>query len=49
MKRIALAAGHSTDTSRDHAYTDWSRVDAFADRVLALREDKTARPSYVAN
>jgi menaquinone-dependent protoporphyrinogen oxidase len=49
MKRIALAAGHSTDTSRDHVFTDWSRVDAFADRVIALRADETAQTSHATN
>ncbi|MEP6860316.1 MAG: flavodoxin domain-containing protein [Deltaproteobacteria bacterium] len=36
MKRIAKAGGHATDTSRDHFYTDWSRVTDFADRAVAL-------------
>jgi len=31
MKRIAKAEGGSTDTSRDHEYTDWSQVDSLAD------------------
>ena len=31
MKRIAAKEGASTDTSRDHEYTDWSAVDEFAD------------------
>jgi len=29
MKRIARAAGGSTDTSRDHEYTDWVALDQF--------------------
>lgn len=29
MKRIARAEGGSTDTSRDHDYTDWAAVDRF--------------------
>lgn len=37
MKRIARAAGGSTDTSRDQEYTDWRALDdfvtAFADEV----------------
>lgn len=37
MKRIAKQAGGSTDTSRDHDYTDWKALDdftaAFADEV----------------
>lgn len=38
MKRIARRAGGSTDTSRDHEYTDWKRVDAFAAQVADLVE-----------
>ena len=38
MKRIAAAEGGCTDTSRDHEYTDWATVlafaDAFADELL---------------
>ncbi len=30
MKRIASKAGLSTDTSRDHQYTDWGKVEDFA-------------------
>lgn len=33
MKRIAKKEGGSTDTSRDHEYTDWDQVDAFARRL----------------
>jgi len=29
MKRIARQAGGSTDTSRDHEYTDWTALDDF--------------------
>lgn len=29
MKRIARASGGSTDTSRDHEYTDWKALDDF--------------------
>jgi len=49
MKRIALAAGHSTDTSHDHVYTDWSRVDDFADRALALCRGESAQSPRVQN
>ena len=31
MKWIAKRAGASTDTRRDHDYTDWEALDAFAD------------------
>ena len=30
MKRIARANGGSTDTTRDHDYTDWAAVERFA-------------------
>lgn len=36
MKRISAKEGGSTDTSRDHEYTDWTRVVEFADDVAAL-------------
>lgn len=36
MKRIARKEGVSTDTSRDHEYTDWDQVDAFAGALAAL-------------
>lgn len=39
MKHIAQSSGKSTDTSRDHEYTDWDEVTKFAkdfiDRCLA--------------
>jgi menaquinone-dependent protoporphyrinogen oxidase len=41
MKRIARRAGGSTDTSRDHEYTDWRALDdfvaLFADEVKGRR------------
>lgn len=33
MKRIARAAGGSTDTSKDHEYTDWEGLDRFVEEV----------------
>lgn len=30
VKRIAKAKGLSTDTTRDHDYTDWNALDRFA-------------------
>lgn len=33
MRRIARAEGGDTDTSRDHEYTDWQQVEAYADRL----------------
>jgi menaquinone-dependent protoporphyrinogen oxidase len=35
MKWISWRNGGSTDTSRDHEYTDWGRVTAFADQFAA--------------
>jgi menaquinone-dependent protoporphyrinogen oxidase len=35
MKRIARKAGGGTDTSRDYEYTDWTDLQAFADRYSA--------------
>ena len=34
MKRIAKQAGHSTDTSRDHEFTNWDQVTRYAQRLL---------------
>jgi len=36
MKRISRSAGHTTDTSRDHEFTDWKRVHAFAARIAEM-------------
>ena len=36
MKRISQSAGHTTDTSRNHVFTAWDRVEAFADEVAAM-------------
>ncbi len=36
MKRIARKEGGSTDTSRDHEYTDWAQVKAYAQRLAGL-------------
>jgi len=33
MKLISSRAGHPTDTSRDYEFTDWAKVDEFADNV----------------
>jgi menaquinone-dependent protoporphyrinogen oxidase len=35
MRHIAKRAGESTDTSRDHEYTDWKGLDRFVDAVMA--------------
>jgi menaquinone-dependent protoporphyrinogen oxidase len=42
MKGIARRSGGSTDTSRDHDYTDWVALDRF---VGALAEDIVGGPS----
>jgi len=36
MKRISRKEGRSTDTSRDHEYTDWAAVEAFGEAALEL-------------
>lgn len=35
MKRISKAEGGSTDTSRDHEYTDWLDLDRFVERLVS--------------
>ena len=35
LKQISKRAGHTTDTSRDHVFTDDAAVTAFADRIAA--------------
>jgi menaquinone-dependent protoporphyrinogen oxidase len=39
MRFIAKRAGATTDTSRDHEYTDWQALDRFADE-LAVDVDR---------
>lgn len=48
MQQIARAAGSPTDTSQDHEYTDWKRLDAFVQRYCTLVEDAVAAPVAVA-
>jgi menaquinone-dependent protoporphyrinogen oxidase len=36
MKRISRREGHTTDTSRDHDFTDWAAVRAFAETFAIL-------------
>jgi menaquinone-dependent protoporphyrinogen oxidase len=43
IKRIQKKAGRSTDTSRDHEYTDWAAVEEFG-RELAGFHRPTGRP-----
>jgi menaquinone-dependent protoporphyrinogen oxidase len=40
MKRASAAGGGSTDTSRDHEYTDWGQVERFALDVARLVEQE---------
>jgi menaquinone-dependent protoporphyrinogen oxidase len=44
MKRISAKEGASTDTSRDHEYTDWEAVDAFTASIASIvrRSEATA-------
>lgn len=44
MKRISRKAGHTTDTSRDHDFTDWGAVRSFA-RAIADAADRTSPAS----
>lgn len=45
MKLISRSAGHSTDTSRDHEYTDWAQVDRLAAHIARdLAPRQAARP-----
>jgi menaquinone-dependent protoporphyrinogen oxidase len=34
MKQISKSEGGSTDTSRDHEYTDWAALDRFVDELV---------------
>jgi len=36
MKQISRSAGHTTDTSRNHEFTDWKRVHAFGKRIAEM-------------
>ena len=48
MKRISRKEGGSTDTSRDHEYTDWARVARFVDDIaLLLADELTPRPQRI--
>jgi menaquinone-dependent protoporphyrinogen oxidase len=38
MQQIARSAGGATDTSRDHEFTDWARLDALVQRFAKLLE-----------
>jgi len=45
MKRISAKEGRSTDTSRDHEYTDWTAVEAFGEEVLGLLAGAQTAPA----
>jgi menaquinone-dependent protoporphyrinogen oxidase len=47
MKRISRKEGGSTDTTRDHEYTNWAEVEEFADR-FADRMEQAAVGSATA-
>lgn len=36
MKHVSRRGGHTTDTARDHKFTDFATVSVFADRMAAL-------------
>ena len=38
MKKASAKNGGSTDTSRDHEYTDWAQVERFADALAGVFE-----------
>jgi menaquinone-dependent protoporphyrinogen oxidase len=42
MKRISRSAGHTTDTSRNHELTDWTKVAAFADKIAYIAAETTS-------
>ena len=48
MKRLSRAGGHSTDTSRDHVYTDWAAVERFADGFAADLGQRPAAPASIS-
>lgn len=48
MRRIAKSEGGETDTTRDHEYTDWERVDAFAAELASLVAPASHSPSAQA-
>ncbi|HET7503473.1 MAG TPA: flavodoxin domain-containing protein [Kofleriaceae bacterium] len=45
MKLISQRAGHSTDTSHDHDYTDWAQVERFAATIATtIAAELATRP-----
>ena len=45
MKRASKLNGGSTDTSRDHEYTDWTQVERLANEFV----EKVLKPERVAS
>jgi menaquinone-dependent protoporphyrinogen oxidase len=45
MRFIAMQTGATTDTSRDHEYTNWEALDRFADELAADVESKVGSDS----
>lgn len=44
MKRVSKAAGHTTDTSKNHEMTDWDDVREFAEDAAALSPVRRPNP-----
>ena len=44
MKRISKEAGGSTDTSRDHEYTDWGALDHFSEEFESVLSTAATQP-----
>ena len=45
MKQIAKSAGHATDTTRDHSFTDWNGVRGFAAELATLARHERSHAS----
>lgn len=45
MRRLASSVGLSTDTSRDHEYTDWTALEAFTREFAGFIEQEPTSPS----
>jgi menaquinone-dependent protoporphyrinogen oxidase len=48
MRAVARREGGSTDTTRDHEYTDWDAVNRFADQIVDAVRPAGARLDVVA-
>ena len=49
MLLIARLVGASTDTSRDHEYTDWKAVERFATELAAAVNEAARSPAFAAS